>query len=193
MTIITIDFEASCLPCHGRSFPIEVGIASADGRARSWLIQPHDDWTGWDRTAEAQSLHGLTREQLDRDGLPVDHVIGELTAAVGGRRVIADSYLDATWLGTLADASGTAPPISIGHIEEVIDRLGAGDADIARAQALANARSFLRHRAGGDAQWLAAFITALATIVEDRQCTMERPLFDWAAPCPMRPAIGIAA
>jgi hypothetical protein len=193
MTIITIDFEASCLPCHGRSFPIEVGIASADGRARSWLIRPHDNWAGWDWTDEAQSLHGLTREQLDRDGLPVDRVIGELTAAVGDTRVIADSYLDATWLGTLADAAGTGPPISIGHIEEVIDQLGAADADIARAQALANARSVLRHRAGGDAQWLAAFITALATTVEDRQSAIERPLFDWAASRPLRSPIHIAA
>lgn len=193
MHIITIDFEASCLPCHGRSFPIEVGIAGADGRSRSWLIRPHDDWTGWDWTAEAQSLHGLTRAQLDRDGVPADRVLAELTAAVGGRRVIADSYLDATWLGTLANAAGTVPPICIGHIEEVIDQLGADDAAIARAESLVNARSFTRHRAGGDAQWLAAFITALETIVQDREPAGERPLFDWAAPRPVHSPIPIAA
>ena len=193
MTIITIDFEASCLPYHGRSFPIEVGIASARTPSRSWLIRPHEAWTGWDWTSEAQSLHGIARDQLYRDGLPVDHVMAELAAAVGDARGFADSYLDAQWLGVLASAAGTAPPVEIRHVEEVIDRLGADDADIARAQALANAQSFARHRAGGDAQWLAAFITALEAIVADRERAGERPLFDRVASRADHPPIGIAA
>ena len=55
---MAIDFEASCLPRHGRSFPIEVGIAGG-GIARSWIIRPHAAWAGWDWTAEAEALHGL--------------------------------------------------------------------------------------------------------------------------------------
>ncbi|AGH51990.1 hypothetical protein G432_21550 (plasmid) [Sphingomonas sp. MM-1] len=193
MTIITIDFEASCLPCHGRSFPIEVGIASVGDLSCSWLIRPHEAWTGWDWTSEAQSLHGIARDQLYHDGLPADRVMAELAAAVGDARVFADSYLDAQWLRTLAGAAGTAPPVDIRHIEEVIDRLGADDADIARAQALVNAQSFARHRAGGDAQWLATFIAKLAAIVADREGAGERPLFDWVASRAVHPAIGVAA
>lgn len=193
MSLVAIDFEASCLPCHGRSFPIEVGIAMAGGLTRSWLIRPHDAWAGWDWTREAQSLHGLTRERLDRDGLPADHVMAELTAAIGTSRLVADSYLDAGWLATLADAAGIASPTKIAHIEEVIDRLGAQDTEIARAQARANARSLIRHRAGGDAQWLAAFIAALETIVAERVPMGEPPLFNWAAPRPVSSPAKIAA
>nr|MEC6700676.1 hypothetical protein [Sphingobium sp. SJ10-10] len=39
MNYVTIDFEVSCLPHHGRSFPIEVGIADSQG-SRAWLIRP---------------------------------------------------------------------------------------------------------------------------------------------------------
>ncbi|BAV63236.1 hypothetical protein [Sphingobium cloacae] len=193
MTFISIDFEASCLPYHGRSFPIEVGIACAGEAARSWLIRPHDDWAGWDWTGEAQSLHGLTRERLERDGLPAEHVIAELTAAIGTSRLVADSYLDAVWLTTLADAARTDSPAEIVHIEEVIDRLGADDAEIARAQVRVNACSFVRHRAGGDAQWLAEFIAALEAIVAEREPAGGPPLFNWAAPRPALWPIGIAA
>lgn len=192
MTIIAIDFEASCLPCHGRSFPIEVGIASAGGPSRSWLIRPHDAWAGWDWTSEAQSLHGLTRDRLTREGLAAAQVMAELAAAIGDARVVADSYLDSLWLATLAEAAGTPPRIEIGHVEEVIDRLGAGDADIARARDAASGQAFARHRAGGDAQWLASFIAALETIVE-RDETAEPPLFDWAAARAVRAPVGIAA
>src|SRR3546814_5436437 len=65
LTILTIDFEASCLPRHGLSYPIEVGIAR-EGKARSWLIRPHDDWAGWHWSAEAEALHGLDRDRVER-------------------------------------------------------------------------------------------------------------------------------
>jgi len=193
MNILTIDFEASCLPCHGRSFPIEVGIADAGASCRAWLIRPHDGWAGWDWTSEAQSLHGLTRDRLEREGLPVERVIAELAEAVGDRPVIADSYLDAEWLATLAAAAGVSPPLRIGHVEEVIDRLGARDAQIAQAQALADAAAFTRHRASGDAQWLRAFITALEAIAAIRPGMPEPPMFDWTPPRPTHPALGAAA
>ena len=77
MTVITIDFEASCLPRHGLSYPIEVGIARK-GQARSWLIRPHDDWAGWHWSAEAEALHGLSRDRVEREGLPVETVLAEL-------------------------------------------------------------------------------------------------------------------
>ena len=44
MTLIALDFEASCLPRHGRSYPIEIGIADEHGLIRSksdhLLVQP---------------------------------------------------------------------------------------------------------------------------------------------------------
>lgn len=69
-SLLAIDFEASCLPRHGRSFPIEVGVADGEGWSRAWLISPHADWDDWHWTSEAENEHGITREQNDRDGLP---------------------------------------------------------------------------------------------------------------------------
>jgi len=165
MFLTTIDFEASCLPRHGRSFPIEVGI-SADGfTARAWLIRPHDDWAGWTWSDEAEALHGITRAQLDREGLPAAVVLAELTAAVGGGAVLADSVLDAYWLETLAAAAGRSSPFRIDHVRGIIDALGAGPEAIIRAKAVADATTLTRHRAGEDARWLARFVTALEATV----------------------------
>ncbi len=157
MSIIAIDFEASCLPRHGRSYPIEVGIAG-DGIDRSWLIRPHDSWTGWDWTPEAQALHGLSRAQIERDGLPVQQVLAELDAAVGGRRVVADSLIDQYWLDTLAAAAGFRTPFVIGHASALFDEHRADEPRISAAMAHADILSPARHRAGDDARWLAALI-----------------------------------
>lgn len=161
MPIMTIDFEASCLPCHGRSFPIEVGIAYNDGTTRAWIIRPHPDWEGWDWTDEAEALHGLTRAQLDREGLAVSVVTVELAHAMAGYRVIADSHLDGEWLAILFKAARVPAPIQIGHIEEIVDRFAAGPDEIKRAMAVLAAQPFARHRAGDDARWLALFIGQL--------------------------------
>ena len=89
MTLIALDFEASCLPRHGRSYPIEIGIADEHGLIRSWLIRPPDAWAGWGWTQEAERLHGISKEQLARDGLPPARVVAELEPYVRGARVIA--------------------------------------------------------------------------------------------------------
>ena len=157
MTIMTIDFEASCLPRHGRSFPIEVGMAD-DGAARSWLIRPHDSWAGWDWTAEAEALHGLSRSRIDSEGWPVEAVLAELALAARGRRVIADSLIDQYWLDTLAAAAGAASPFRIDHVSTLFDERAIDEARIGAAVAYADAQGVERHRAAGDALWLAALI-----------------------------------
>lgn len=170
MTVLTIDFEASCLPRHGRSFPIEVGIA--DGvTARSWLIRPHRNWWGWDWTERAQALHGIERERLDREGLAADEVLRQLTEAVAGRRVVADSRIDQYWLDTLAAAAGWAPPFAIDHVSTLFEEMALSDADISRAVVAADAAWPTRHRAAADALWLSALIgeaqTALPAIAAE--------------------------
>ena len=162
LTIMTIDFEASCLPRHGRSFPIEVGIAGM-GLSRSWLIRPHESWSDWDWTAEAQALHGLTHMRVLQEGQPADQILAELTIAVQGRRVVADSPLDQYWLDTLAAAAGAPSPFRIDHIAALFDEQQADEARIAAAVSCADARGIVRHRAAGDALWLAAVVEHLAT------------------------------
>lgn len=160
MTILAIDFEASCLPRHGRSYPIEVGIAG-DGIDRNWLIRPHESWSGWDWTAEAEALHGLSRAQIEREGAPVEQVLTELGMVVAGRRVVADSLIDQYWLDTLAAAAGFGAPFIIGHAGALFDEQGADEPRISAAIAYADASSPARHRAGDDARWLAALIASI--------------------------------
>ena len=157
MSIIAIDFEASCLPRHGRSFPIEVGV-SCYLWTRSWIIRPHDDWAEWDWTPEAEALHGLTRERIKREGRPVADVLEELTIAVGRSRVVADSLIDQYWLDTLANAAGMPRPFTIDHVSLVMDEAGAGQQVIADAVAKADGRHPTRHRASDDARWLSVVI-----------------------------------
>lgn len=156
-----IDFEASCLPRHGRSFPIEVGIAR-DGRARSWLIKPHDSWSDWDWTREAEALHGLSRERIEREGQPVQAVLEELTAEVSDCRLVADSVIDQYWLETLSHAAEATPPAAIDHVTLLLDEHGACERRISAAVAAANARHPLRHRAASDALWLATLLDHVA-------------------------------
>ncbi len=183
MTIAAIDFEASCLPRHGRSFPIEVGVSVA-GRTRSWLIRPHDSWLGWDWTAEAEALHGLTLSRILREGLPVDAVLDRLIAAAEGHRVVADSVIDQYWLETLARAAGESAPFLIDHVSIVLDEYSAGDQSIGAAVAHADSVQPVRHRAGSDAAWLAALIHHVVS---------DRPHIPAMPPAARIPAASVSA
>jgi hypothetical protein len=181
MAIITIDFEASCLPCHGRSYPIEVGIADTSGRSCAWLIRPHGDWDGWDWTEEAVILHGITYDKLLRDGQPVDEVASALGKVLKGHRIIADSSIDNYWLETLATAANIAPPAKIEHISGVLEELGSTNDEIITAQAILTRQGFKRHRAGDDAKWLSALIQLLAASGARRQGINATALRSWPA------------
>lgn len=168
MDLVTIDFEASCLPRHGRSYPIEVGVADGGGRMRAWLIRPHPAWDGWDWTQEAEQLHGISRARILQCGLPAARVMDELADVLKGCRVVADSHIDHYWLETLAAAAGAPWPGRIEHVENIIAELGSGPDEIRAALALLEARGFRRHRAGDDAAWLYAFIAALEAMGAER-------------------------
>lgn len=124
MTFVAIDFEASCLPRDGRSFPIEVAISGIEG-TRSWLIRPAPQWHDWCWTEDAGRLHGIPRPIIEHEGRAPATVLTELGAAIAGRRVFADSSLDADWLATLAAAAGRAASFRIEHASLFVDPLRA--------------------------------------------------------------------
>ncbi|MCP1472011.1 hypothetical protein J3E64_003726 [Sphingobium sp. OAS761] len=160
MTVLAIDFEASCLPRHGRSFPIEVGLAS-DRWTRSWLIRPHADWSDGHWTAEAEALHGIDRATIEREGMPADVVLAELAQTAGEARIVADSRLDQYWLEQLAAAARRPPPFAIHHVALILEESGTDEAGIVAAVAAADRRCPQRHRAGSDALWLATLMAHL--------------------------------
>lgn len=153
--LLAIDFEASCLPSAGRSYPIELGLSDTDGNARSWLIRPAPEWRDWHWCAEAEALHGISREQLEAEGLPAAEVMQALLGEIDGAWLMADSYLDAEWLRTLAEAGGMVASPSVGHIVSLMDVLETTRADVATAEARLAAYAFRRHRARDDARRLA--------------------------------------
>jgi len=157
MGIITIDFEASCLPQRGPSYPIEVGIAG-DGGSSAWLIQPHASWLGWQWSDEAERLHGITLGQLQSEGKPVEVVANDLHRALAGHRVVADSPFDNYWMQALAVAAGTSFPAPIAHISVIFDELKTTAEEIAVAQIAIGNSKMHKHRARYDAIWLRALI-----------------------------------
>ena len=130
--IAIIDFEASCLPEAGESYPVEVALATIDGRSRTWLIKPAPEWRYWDWSDEAESLHGISAAMLERDGLEPRRVLRELAEEAAGYRVCADCDLDAYWLDTLAAACRMPAPFPISYLGEVLRESG-----VTRPQVLA--------------------------------------------------------
>ena len=123
--LANLDFEGSCYPSEGKSFPVEVALVRLkDGRARSWLIRQHPDWVGWTWDPQAEEAHGLSRRQLESEGRPAAEVLDELAAFAEGCEVVSDSESDDHWLKVLAEASGREPPFEIGSSAHVLKLWG---------------------------------------------------------------------
>jgi DNA polymerase III epsilon subunit-like protein len=156
-----IDFEASCLPDYGQSFPIEVALATVDGGSYQWLIRPAPEWQFWDWSPEAEALHGISREQLDREGLPHAQVLAELAQAAQGCEVYADADLDAFWLETLAEAARVKAPFGMRYLGELLVELGITRPQVVEALAEARRQMPREHTARDDALRLAMTLRLL--------------------------------
>ena len=100
---VFIDFEASSL--SDESYPVEVGWVFEDGREADYLIRPAPHWTDWD--AEAEAIHGISRETLLREGTRHDLVCANLVAALSGHAIHASSpSWDGKWLSVLLRGAG---------------------------------------------------------------------------------------
>ena len=156
-----IDFEASCLPSYGQSFPIEVALAGTDASSCNWLIRPDPQWEYWDWSEEAEALHGISRAQLEREGMPAAQVLEELIVAARGCDVYADADLDAYWLETLALACGKDVPFPIRFFGELLEERNYTRAQVVAALDEARRRMPAEHRARDDALRLALTLRLL--------------------------------
>ncbi|MDE8651719.1 3'-5' exonuclease [Novosphingobium album (ex Liu et al. 2023)] len=156
-----IDFEASCLPEYGQSYPIEVALARIDGSSRTWLIRPSPKWRFWDWSEEAEALHGISREMLAREGLPPEQVLAELAEVAGDCQVYADADLDAYWLEVLAGAVGAPVPFPVRYLGELLVERGYTRPQVVAALAEAKARLPREHVARDDASRLALTVRLL--------------------------------
>lgn len=160
--VAIIDFEASCLPNDGLSYPIEVAVAKVGGGSRSWLIRPSPKWFYWDWSDEAEALHGISRNMLKQKGLPALQVLSELAAEVAGCRVYADSDLDSYWLETLAEACGEPLPFPVLYLGELFEQMRTNSAAIQAAEGKAMTRLPQEHVARNDARRLAITVELLS-------------------------------
>ncbi|WP_025661469.1 transcriptional regulator [Rhizobium sp. IBUN] len=101
--IVFLDFEASSLGKH--SYPIEIAWVFEDGRSRSFLIRPKPGWTDW--SADAERVHGISRDRLQEEGSDVELVVRELMTELSGNELYASSpSWDGKWLGVLLRGGG---------------------------------------------------------------------------------------
>lgn len=156
-----IDFEASCLPEYGQSYPIEVAVARIDGSSRAWLIRPVQAWRSWDWSDEAEALHGITREMLDKEGLPPAQVLAEMTAFVRDCHVYADADLDEYWLEVLSHAVGAPLPFPVHYLGELFVEHGFTRPQVVAALEEAKRRLPKEHLAREDAKRLALVVRLL--------------------------------
>lgn len=153
--VAIIDFEASCLPEAGESYPIEVALAKVDGSTRSWLIRPIPEWQYWDWSSEAERLHGISRQMLLDHGQRPDVVLDELLAEAAGCEIYADCDLDAYWLETLAQACDRTAPFPVRYLGELLCARGLSRSDVVSALERAKRLLPAEHVARDDASRLA--------------------------------------
>lgn len=162
--LVTIDFEASCLPAWG-SYPIEVAACVvATGASKSWLIKPQNSWlrTGlW--KPEAERLHGISREMLCDQGRPVEEVREELGAFVGPRAVSDSVICDGYWLEILY---AREPDFGVECVSAALARIGrcppaVSQAEIENARQTASIRFPRRHHARSDCERIAEALRIL--------------------------------
>lgn len=101
--IVFVDFEASSLA--KQSYPIEIAWVFADGSSKSYLIKPDPKWTDW--SVEAELIHGISRELLATEGVPVATITDEMIDALSGHDLYASAPTwDGKWMSVLLRAGG---------------------------------------------------------------------------------------
>ncbi len=150
--LLFLDFEASALTPG--SWPVEIGYAWIEGgrvRSRASLIAPRPEWSMDDWSDSAASVHGIARSELA--DAPAAEAVADETDAFADFDVVSDNpRWEQVWLDRLR--IGRDRRIEVRPLASVIaERL---DDDGANALACALFRSDAPHRAGRDAERLAA-------------------------------------
>lgn len=121
--ITFLDVEASGLK-QPDSYPIEVGWADTLGNSDDFLIRPLDIWSHWDRDAEA--MHGIPRDQLLEEGIPVVKAAHRLNEMLGVETVYCDALeYDGFWLSRLFEGAGVEYSFTLASTHQLYDVLGA--------------------------------------------------------------------
>lgn len=112
-----IDVEASGFGPH--SYPIEIGVALANGKRHAVLVRPAPWWTHWD--PEAEKIHRVTRTLLKQRGRPVADVASALNRWLDGQTVYSDGWVvDKPWIDHLFYAAKSTRLFSVSPLEMIL-------------------------------------------------------------------------
>lgn len=143
-----IDVEASGF--GSASYPIEVGVKRADGARFCRLIYPLEDWTHWD--AQAESLHGISQQDLYEHGYPIRQVCNELNQFLEGQTVYTDGWVvDYPWLIKLFDAVRLTMAFKVTALDYILNEQQMENWHLTK-ESLQHRFDGQRHRASADAE-----------------------------------------
>lgn len=107
--IYFVDFEASSL--GNESYPIEIAWGSPmDGEIKSSLILPKSSWVDWN--PESEKIHGISKDQLYREGKPVEEVCDRVWTDLENSICFSDaSSFDQYWMIRLFENRSICPVV----------------------------------------------------------------------------------
>lgn len=144
---IILDIEASGFGKGG--YPIEIGYIDSSAQRFCSLIRPQPEWTHWDD--EAQRAHGISREKLQKHGVPAAEIAQELNQRLAGKTLYSDGWvLDQPWLMKLFFDVQLTPTFHLSAIEMILNEDQIGIWDSTRQQVILE-NQLKRHRASIDA------------------------------------------
>ena len=160
--VVMMDLEASSLKGAmggqhetGLSYPVEVGIAGADGYKEARLIKPQPDWTNWNGepgNPDKGRIHGISRRELIENGQDVKVIAQWLNEQLTGKTVMCDSpdaKADTFWLDRLYEAAGVERTFDL---QFLYDYMNLDDPDMYLAYDNTGLAREAPHRAGEDAE-----------------------------------------
>ena len=147
-----IDVEASGL--HFDSYPIEIAV-NLDGQVHSWLIKPEKNWTYWCEAAE--SIHGISREELFEKGVDAKQVALELDRLLGDTNGVIYSDAvewDTDWINLLFLATESTMQFHIASIFDFLSKEQRVSFETAKKE-ISESGNFGVHRAEDDVRIIA--------------------------------------
>lgn len=145
-----IDVEASGFGKD--SYPIEVAYALEDKQIVSHLIRPQPQWQHW--CEQAQSIHGISREQLFAEGKSAREIALILNQNLAGKTLYSDAWgFDNSWVARLFDAASLVPRLRIDTLNRLLSPEQTENWHFIK-QGLWQELALTRHRAADDVQVL---------------------------------------
>lgn len=159
--ILILDLEASA----PEGYPIEIGFADLDLSTgaidvSSKLIKPPKAWVDnypWDEKSAA--LHGISREMLEKEGVPVETVAAFAAAMIGSRTVRTSALVaDHDWLSMLLEHTPRKPK---GQVSPLYGIMMLAETTLSDIDERAVELGLRPHRAGDGAHLIALHVLAM--------------------------------